>query len=88
MEGLKQFKEELRNQAINFASVYHVVKDSQTRTEEEKNKLIDEAFTKLEKVVLERFNTWILDSSQKTSQEHKNSGTEIFIEDTTLSLDF
>lgn len=84
MEGLNNFKAEFKNQAINFASVYHVIKSGDGNREEK----IEDAYTKFEKFVLDRFNTWILDMPSKTVPEEPDLTPKVDPEDTTLSLDF
>ena len=66
MEGLNSFKKEFKNKAIDFASTYHILKEGGSRTPKEKKETIEEAYAKLEKWVLERFNTWLLDKPEKS----------------------
>lgn len=82
MADLNNFKAEFKNRVIDFATSYQILSDGTTRTQEEKDELTQEFYNKLEKWTLERFNTWIINSSSKTPIE------DVDPQDTTISLDF
>ncbi len=83
MSKLSEFRAELRNRAADFATSYQLASGSELKTQKQKDELNDKAYEKLEKFILEEFNTWIIDSTKKQDAE-----LEINPEDTTLQLDF
>ncbi len=74
MSNLNEFRAELKGKVIDFATVYQISsKDAQ----------IDKSYEKLEKYILESFNTWLMDGVKKVDVEPAPNP-----EDTTLQLDF
>ncbi len=83
MSGLNEFKAELRIRTMDFATVYQLVSNSVLKTQDKKDETNQKAYDRLERFILESFNTWIMDNPKKVQIE-----PEIDPEDTTISLDF
>lgn len=83
MASLNEFKTELRGRLIDFATSYQLVHGGEVKTQKQKDEWTDKGYEKLERWILEQFNTWLIDGPKKVPLE-----PEVNPEDTTISLDF
>lgn len=73
--NLNEFREELKGKIFDFATVYQVSSSYPK---------IEKSYEKLEKFILETYNSWMIDSNRKIEVPEAKENPE----DTTLQLDF
>lgn len=66
---LSEFRKEFKARVMDFATVYQIISPGNVSSQEDKIEKNDEYYERLERWVLERFNTWLINKSDKVSLE-------------------
>ncbi len=82
MEKLNEFREELKGKILDYATTFQLISGATLKDKKKQDELNEKNYEKLEKFILETYNTWMLDGVKKVNIEPPVPTKE------TVNLDF
>ncbi len=69
MSNLNAFREELKGKVLDYATTFQLVSGGSLKTKKQQDELNEKNYEKLEKYILETYNSWMLDGVKKVNIE-------------------